>query len=1284
MNVLVGLLPPENLLAGAIRLLALVTGLIIAAAMTAALARRAGAAVRHGVWLCALVAILLSPLAIVAANVFHFRIQTLPWPLSPRVGPAEEEATAPLTIAAPFGGDGLSATLSKTDSAGLLDRPPAEPRVAAGNESEPPEDAPPLAGDWRPPPELPPALPTGDEADWPMRLGRLGLAFWTAGFLVLLGRYFRGLFLLRVLRRSARPLASDKLHNAVEQARLRLGIGGFPSVAVSPSLSSPAAIGVTRPLVVLPEGLIDELDPPSLQDVLVHEAAHLIRRDPLVGLLQRLVEVLYWPHPLVHLLNRRLARAREEICDNFVVQHGDPCRFARTLLALSERAGVDRRLVGSLPLMNARWKLEDRVAGLLDPRRKVMTRMSRGTLAIAALLMLATSVALAGVRIGEPDQENPRDPSPELGSAPAPPALEAPPRQIRGLVVDASTGKRVGGAIVRSGSEWRTIAPATTAADGSFAVEVRGPIFQSEVLLATTADGRLQGMGTLEEPMDCQAQAKRVEIVLQPCRAVDVMVTDAKGAPVSDAIVALHGGSLVIEGKTSENGRATIQFRAGTQVEQVVALKSGVGFDYFENYSSWPSRGKTELPRFVPLVLRGAQSGHIRAVDSRGKPIAGVAFHVWLVRKPGKLAEANLGAKCVIGQTDAEGRLSFDWLPTDLEEPARVMPMPGPWHAPGVIVFPLKLGDAPTTVRMTRKPTLKGRVVRPDGTPAAGVLIEAQGVGKDAAHDSARDSARTGPDGFYSFAVPPGYSYMVGVRDASWAAESLRGIVLRRECENRELPPLRLIKGALIQAKLTRGAENAPAAGQWITLREDGDPLPNDYQTLTMEGRESLTWGAKTDVNGECSYRVAPGKYQLDLGQREREAIEVQAGDVYRVERQLQQGEETERSIKGLMRDQAVKPRIPEKAEGTGAARPRTTASGPSRSEIADLIRTIGRDPVSAAIVDRIVAMYHPRFLWSLDFDRMKQVATDPAAFSHLDRLSQEVQGKRLDTLMLLRAASMYHRGYDDAMMKQMLRQWIAEAGWPVETIRGSVVEAETGKPIPFPHVYSDESIASTDQEGKFEIRVRRRPGSTKPNALWLEADGFASGHFLVKDGREPRITLEHDAPFFGMVVDHEGKPLAGAEVRARVHPALVMLGDATRPEEIDLGLDSVFQVRTDHDGRFSFRGVPERDFAHARARAREVERKLEHIFRLFLTRDHEFNDPRWPVLIQARDVAGDAAIDVTFKKRSGATFSSIVHAKRVVPLRSREEGRDRQTTGRRGPEFRQIRRHGQSRDGNA
>jgi galactose mutarotase-like enzyme len=75
-------------------------------------------------------------------------------------------------------------------------------------------------------------------------------------------------------------------------------------------------------MVVLPQALAATLTAPELRDVLIHECAHVLRRDTLVGVLPRLAAALYWPHPLVHHMNSQLARAREEVCDNFVLRSG--------------------------------------------------------------------------------------------------------------------------------------------------------------------------------------------------------------------------------------------------------------------------------------------------------------------------------------------------------------------------------------------------------------------------------------------------------------------------------------------------------------------------------------------------------------------------------------------------------------------------------------------------------------------------------------------------------------------------------------------------------------------------------------------------------------------------------------------------------------------------------------------------------------------------------------------------------------------------------------------------
>jgi beta-lactamase regulating signal transducer with metallopeptidase domain len=121
-----------------------------------------------------------------------------------------------------------------------------------------------------------------------------------------------------VLRR-VRP-APPELQDRVAKLALRLGLKRPPEVGFVTAPVSPLLWGLTRrPRLVLPASLWDRLGEEQRETLLVHELAHLRRRDHWVRVLELAVLGLYWWHPLVWWARRQLQETEEQCCDAWVV-----------------------------------------------------------------------------------------------------------------------------------------------------------------------------------------------------------------------------------------------------------------------------------------------------------------------------------------------------------------------------------------------------------------------------------------------------------------------------------------------------------------------------------------------------------------------------------------------------------------------------------------------------------------------------------------------------------------------------------------------------------------------------------------------------------------------------------------------------------------------------------------------------------------------------------------------------------------------------------------------------
>jgi len=186
--------------------------------------------------------------------------------------------------------------------------------------------------------------------------------------------------------------ADAALMARVAAAAEAIGLRRLPRVVVADDAVSPHLVGVARPVLVLPGWLAGDR---AVGDAaIVHELAHLRRRDPWVRLLQVSIGTVFFFFPVVWWVSRRIDDAREIACDQWAlaVAGTGPRDYARALLELARRSR-GAQVAGAIAMAPRPGQLGRRVDALLAaaPRRPRTSRIAALALACWAVLALGGS-----------------------------------------------------------------------------------------------------------------------------------------------------------------------------------------------------------------------------------------------------------------------------------------------------------------------------------------------------------------------------------------------------------------------------------------------------------------------------------------------------------------------------------------------------------------------------------------------------------------------------------------------------------------------------------------------------------------------------------------------------------------------------------------------------------------------------------------------------------------------------------------------------------------------------
>lgn len=270
-------------------------------------------------------------------------------------------------------------------------------------------------------------------------------ALWMLAAAALLVRLTIALLALERLKRDALPLGMD-YRERLEQWQRASGNDRDVRICVTEGIEVPVAVGLFDAMVLLPKHLLDTLEAAEIDQISLHELAHLLRHDDWSNSFQRLATALLFFNPAVWFIARQMDVEREVACDDYVLELTGAVRnYAYCLTKMAEMTAWPHQPLAAPGVFVTRKNISIRIERLLRTGRAIGRSISPAAAAVVVAGLAAAFLVMRAVTpvvaFALPAASPSAAPSHNVAAKKKPQAIETPRREARPRIFPSPQSK---------------------------------------------------------------------------------------------------------------------------------------------------------------------------------------------------------------------------------------------------------------------------------------------------------------------------------------------------------------------------------------------------------------------------------------------------------------------------------------------------------------------------------------------------------------------------------------------------------------------------------------------------------------------------------------------------------------------------------------------------------------------------------------------------------------------------------------------------------------------------